>query len=75
MMDYLAKACGKQDMETAIMKDSGLCVEVGTYCSEEWKPFGCVQKTTGFFKNRVGDSLFFSFSSGIPWKVGIKKEC
>ena len=48
VMDYLAKACGKQDMETAIMKDSGLCVEVGTYCSEEWEPFGCVQKTTGF---------------------------
>jgi conjugal transfer mating pair stabilization protein TraN len=47
-MSYLAKACGQTDMETAIMKDSGLCVEVGTYCSEEWKPFGCVQKKTTY---------------------------
>jgi len=38
-------SCTEEDMETAMMRDSGRCHEVGEYCSEEWSGMGCVQDT------------------------------
>lgn len=38
-------SCTQDDMEAAMMKDSGRCHEVGDYCSQTWSGMGCVQKT------------------------------
>lgn len=44
MMDMLLQSCDARDMEAALLKDSGYCVLVGTYCAERWPLVGCVQR-------------------------------
>jgi len=44
LMDMLLESCDAQDMETALLKDSGYCVSVGSYCAEHWPLVGCVQR-------------------------------
>jgi conjugal transfer mating pair stabilization protein TraN len=41
--EYLLSGCEQTDMETAALRSSGYCVEVGEYCSQRWW-YGCVQK-------------------------------
>ena len=42
--DFLLQGCDERDMTTALLKDSGYCVLVGTYCAESWPLVGCVQQ-------------------------------
>jgi len=44
LMDMLLQSCDQRDMETALLKDSGYCVAIGTYCAERWPLVGCVQR-------------------------------
>ena len=41
--EYLLSGCEQTDLETAALRSSGYCVEVGEYCAKEWLG-GCVQK-------------------------------
>src|SRR3546814_3820058 len=44
MIEFLLSSCDQQDMETGMLRGSGMCVEVGSYCSS--KILGiCVQKS------------------------------
>lgn len=44
LMDMVLQGCDQRDMETALLKDSGYCVSVGSYCAERWPLVGCVQR-------------------------------
>jgi conjugal transfer mating pair stabilization protein TraN len=44
LMDMLLESCDARDMEAALLKDSGYCVFLGTYCAERWPLVGCVQR-------------------------------
>lgn len=55
MMDFLLSGCDQQDMEVGMLRGSGMCHEVGTYCSS--KILGiCVQKSKGHccFNTKLG---------------------
>ncbi|WP_150295347.1 conjugal transfer protein TraN [Sphingobium estronivorans] len=55
MMDFLLSGCDQQDMEVGMLRGSGMCHEVGTYCAS--KILGiCVQKARGHccFNTRLG---------------------
>lgn len=55
MIEVLLQGCDQQDMETGMMRGSGLCHEVGSYCSA--KILGiCVQKSKGHccFNTKLG---------------------
>lgn len=55
MIEVLLQGCDQQDMETAMLKGSGMCHEVGTYCTS--KILGiCVQKARGqcCFNTKLG---------------------
>lgn len=55
MMDFLLSGCDQQDMEVGMLRGSGMCHEVGTYCSS--KILGiCVQKSRGHccFNTKLG---------------------
>jgi len=55
MIDFLLSGCDQQDMETAMLKSSGMCHEVGSYCSS--KILGiCIQKSRGHccFNTKLG---------------------
>jgi len=46
IMDFLLSGCDQQDMEVGMLKGSGMCHEVGSYCSS--KILGiCIQKSRG----------------------------
>lgn len=47
-MDYLQKSCGQADMETAMLRGSGYCVEVGEYCKDKAPGLGCIQKEKSY---------------------------
>ncbi|CAC9585828.1 IncF plasmid conjugative transfer protein TraN [uncultured Gammaproteobacteria bacterium] len=49
-------ACGQQDTEAAILKGSGYCHFVGTYCSKKWPSVGCVVKSESHccFNSKLG---------------------
>ena len=40
--------CDVRDQETALLADSGFCVEVGTFCAEEIPLVGCVQESRAY---------------------------
>jgi len=42
--ELIGNQCDSQDIQTAQMRNSGYCVDVGTYCAEEWPLVGCVQR-------------------------------
>jgi len=44
LTEMIFQTCDDRDMGTAMMKDSGMCVFVGTYCAESWPLVGCVQR-------------------------------
>lgn len=55
MMDFLLSGCDQQDMEVGMLRGSGMCHEVGTYCSS--KILGiCIQKSKGHccFNTKLG---------------------
>lgn len=55
MMEVLLQGCDQQDMETGMLRGSGMCHEIGTYCSS--KILGiCIQKSRGHccFNTKLG---------------------
>jgi conjugal transfer mating pair stabilization protein TraN len=55
MIEVLLQGCDQQDMETGMLRGSGMCHEVGSYCSS--KILGiCVQKARGHccFNTKLG---------------------
>ena len=55
MIEVLLQGCDQQDMETGMLRGSGMCHEVGTYCSS--KILGiCIQKARGHccFNTKLG---------------------
>jgi len=55
MMELLLSGCDQQDMETALLRSSGMCHEVGTYCTASVLGV-CLQKARGHccFNTRLG---------------------
>ena len=82
MLDFLLSGCDQQDMEVGILRGSGMCHEVGTYCSS--KILGiCVQKSKGHccFNTKLGRIIqeqgrpqLKSFN-GIGWGTPKKPYC
>lgn len=55
MMEFLLSGCDQQDMEVGMLRGSGMCHEVGSYCSS--KILGiCIQKSRGHccFNTKLG---------------------
>jgi conjugal transfer mating pair stabilization protein TraN len=55
MFDFLLSGCDQQDMEVGMLRGSGMCHEVGTWCSS--KILGiCIQKSRGHccFNTKLG---------------------
>jgi conjugal transfer mating pair stabilization protein TraN len=55
MMEVLLQGCDQQDMETGMLRGSGMCHEVGTYCSSSMLGV-CIQKARGHccFNTKLG---------------------
>lgn len=55
MMDFLFSGCDQQDMEAAMLRSSGMCHEVGSYCSSSFLGV-CLQKAIGSccFNTKLG---------------------
>jgi len=55
MVDFLLSGCDGQDMEVGMLRGSGMCHEVGTYCSTSILGI-CVQKSKGHccFNTKLG---------------------
>jgi conjugal transfer mating pair stabilization protein TraN len=55
MVDFLLSSCDQQDMEVGMLRGSGMCHEVGTYCSTSILGI-CVQKSKGHccFNTKLG---------------------
>ena len=43
-IDYFVNNCSQQDMETGSLNASGMCYEIGEYCTKSWPFTGCVQR-------------------------------
>ncbi|AOH85672.1 conjugal transfer protein TraN [Sphingomonas panacis] len=82
MMDFLLSGCDQQDMEVGMLRGSGMCHEIGTYCSS--KILGiCIQKSTGHccFNTKLGRIIqeqgrpqLKSFN-GIGWGTAKQPYC
>jgi conjugal transfer mating pair stabilization protein TraN len=82
MMDFLLSGCDSQDMEVGMLRGSGMCHEVGSYCSS--KILGiCVQKARGHccFNTKLGRIIqeqgrpqLKSFN-GLGWGTPKKPYC
>lgn len=55
MIEFLFSGCDQQDMETAMLRGSGKCHEVGTYCASSFLGV-CLQKARGHccFNTKLG---------------------
>jgi len=55
MMEVLLQGCDQQDMETGMLRGSGMCHEIGTYCSSSILGV-CIQKAKGHccFNTKLG---------------------
>ncbi|OAN58944.1 conjugal transfer protein TraN [Sphingobium sp. TCM1] len=55
MIEALLQGCDQQDMETGMLRGSGMCHEVGTYCSSRILGI-CIQKARGHccFNTKLG---------------------
>ncbi|WP_242526614.1 conjugal transfer protein TraN [Novosphingobium sp. KA1] len=55
MMEFLLSGCDEQDMEAAMLRASGMCHEIGTYCSSSLLGV-CLQKARGSccFNTKLG---------------------
>lgn len=81
---FLMSSCDKQDMETAILNDSGYCHFVGEYCEKKWPVVGCVQKAKGYccFNSKMGRIIheqgrpqLLAFQPGGAWGSGKSPNC
>lgn len=55
MIDFLLSSCDQQDMETGMLRGSGMCVEIGSYCSSRILGI-CFQRSRSHccFNTRLG---------------------
>jgi conjugal transfer mating pair stabilization protein TraN len=55
MIEFLFNGCDQQDMETAMLRSSGMCHEVGSYCATSFLGI-CLQKAHGHccFNTKLG---------------------
>jgi conjugal transfer mating pair stabilization protein TraN len=82
MIEVLLQGCDQQDMETGMLRGSGMCHEIGSYCSS--KILGiCVQKSRGHccFNTKLGRIIqeqgrpqLKSFN-GVGWGTAKKPYC
>jgi conjugal transfer mating pair stabilization protein TraN len=82
MIEVLLQGCDQQDMETGMLRGSGMCHEVGTYCTA--KILGiCIQKAKGHccFNTKLGRIIqeqgrpqLKSFN-GLGWGTPKKPYC
>jgi len=82
MIEVLLQGCDSQDMETGMLRGSGMCHEIGSYCSS--KILGiCVQKSRGHccFNTKLGRIIqeqgrpqLRSFN-GVGWGTAKKPYC
>ncbi|WP_404337814.1 conjugal transfer protein TraN [Sphingomonas sp. MMS12-HWE2-04] len=58
MVEFLLSGCDSQDMETAMLRGSGMCHEVGSYCTASFLGV-CLQKAKGHccFNTKLGRIL------------------
>ncbi|WP_447725635.1 conjugal transfer protein TraN [Sphingomonas koreensis] len=58
MIEFLFNGCDQQDMETAMLRSSGMCHEVGSYCTASFLGI-CLQKARGHccFNTKLGRIL------------------
>lgn len=58
MVEFLFNGCDQQDMETAMLRSSGMCHEVGSYCTSSFLGI-CLQKAKGHccFNTKLGRIL------------------
>lgn len=58
MIEFLFNGCDQQDMETGMLRSSGMCHEVGSYCSSSFLGV-CLQKARGHccFNTKLGRIL------------------
>jgi conjugal transfer mating pair stabilization protein TraN len=82
MIDFLFSGCDQQDMETAMLRGSGMCHEVGSYCTASFLGI-CLQKARGHccFNTKLGRiiqeqgrSQLKSFN-GVSWGTPKKPMC
>lgn len=82
MVDFLFSGCDQQDMETAMLRGSGMCHEVGTYCTASFLGV-CLQKARGHccFNTKLGRIIqeqgrpqLKSFN-GVGWGTPKKPIC
>lgn len=55
MIEFLFSGCDQQDMETAMLRSSGMCHEIGSYCTSSFLGI-CLQKAHGHccFNTKLG---------------------
>lgn len=55
MIEFLTSSCDQQDMETAMLRSSGMCHEIGSYCTSNFLGV-CLQKARGHccFNTKLG---------------------
>ena len=82
MMDFLLSGCDQQDMEVGMLRGSGMCHEVGTYCASTILGV-CVQKAKGHccFNTKLGRIIqeqgrpqLASFNA-VDWGTAKKPYC
>lgn len=82
MIDFLFSGCDQQDMETGMLRGSGMCHEVGTYCASSFLGV-CLQKGRGHccFNTKLGRIIqeqgrpqLKSFNTN-PWGTPKKPLC
>jgi len=82
MIEFLFNGCDSQDMETAMLRSSGMCHEVGSYCTSSFLGI-CLQKARGHccFNTKLGRIIqeqgrpqLKSFN-GVGWGTPKKPLC
>jgi conjugal transfer mating pair stabilization protein TraN len=82
MMEFLLSGCDEQDMETAMLRASGMCHEIGTYCTSSVLGV-CLQKARGSccFNTKLGRIIqeqgrpqLRAFNNN-PWGTARKPMC
>lgn len=55
-IDFLNLGCDAEDMETGLLRNSGMCHEIGTYCVAKIPFIGCIQKAKSHccFNSKLG---------------------
>jgi conjugal transfer mating pair stabilization protein TraN len=82
MIEFLFSGCDQQDMETAMLRSSDMCHEVGTYCTSSFLGV-CLQKARGHccFNTKLGRIIQeqgrpqLSAFNGNPWGTATKPMC